>query len=662
MAVAGVAIVELCGREIARRSIVELMTRWQASPWTIAVIAAVAAALAAASFARARSAMLFSALLAVGLAAQLSLGARLQSDGFYYFAYLRSLAFDGDVDFTNDYRLLGLGDKPHLFQPTPTGYAQSAWTIGPAIVWAPFFAGGHIVALSLSARDPSVTTTGISYPYRQAVCVAGLVYGLLGCWFMYRLTARFFERPYAAAAVAAVVSGSFMLWYLVKEPSMTHAPSMALVAAFTLAWAATRERRSRWQWIALGAIAGLMTLVRWQNALFAVLPAWDAARALADAWRRADRRSVRDTLTNGLLFTAAATVAFAPQLVAWHSIYGSWLAVSPVGPRINFGDPQLVDILWSARNGVFSTSPVLYVSAVGLIAFAWTRPALGLPALIAVALMTYFNACIEDWWGSVGFGARRFDGTLPLFCLGLAQAFMASAIIIRRFPAITFWTLAAFLVLWNLTLMSAANSGIVRIGEAASFGEVMAAQGRIFHRWFGNPFSYPVNLLFAMKNGVSPARYDLLSGNRFLGDPTRLYGRLDIGSDDEWVLDQGWHQPEREGSTSFRWATSRATVLMPLHHADDLRVQIRLHAFGFPGAPEQTLTVGINGHPHGPLPISPAWHTAEFMVGRDAWRAGVNRVLLNFAWERRPSDAGLGGDPRPLAAAVDYVRVSVPER
>ena len=34
--------------------------------------------------------------------------------------------------------------------------------------------------------------------------------------------------------------------------------------------------------------------------------------------------------------------------------------------------------------------------------------------------MIYFNASIQDWWGSAGFGGRRFDGTLPLFALGVA--------------------------------------------------------------------------------------------------------------------------------------------------------------------------------------------------------------------------------------------------
>ena len=137
---------------------------------------------------RRMAAFFFAALFAAVSPRQIHLGARLQSDGFYYFAYLRSIAFDGDVEFTNDYKLLGLGDKAHLFNPTPTGYAQSAWTIGPAIVWAPFFAAAHPVAHRLAAGGADVSTNGVSFPYRQAVCIAGLFYGLLGCWFIYRLT------------------------------------------------------------------------------------------------------------------------------------------------------------------------------------------------------------------------------------------------------------------------------------------------------------------------------------------------------------------------------------------------------------------------------------------------------------------------------------------
>ena len=68
--------------------------------------------------------------------------------------------------------------------------------------------------------------------------------------------------------------------------------------------------------------------------------------------------------------TGPSIVAFAPQMLAWKAIYGHYLAVSPVGPQIRWTDPHLGDILWSARNGLFSTAPILYLGALGLIGFA----------------------------------------------------------------------------------------------------------------------------------------------------------------------------------------------------------------------------------------------------------------------------------------------------
>jgi len=662
-AAVGCAIAELGAREIARRSLVAHVIGFV--PGAVSLTIVIAIALCAAAWLR-RGLLIFAVLFAIGLAAQIQLGARLQSDGFYYYAYLRSMAFDRDFNFTNDYTLLGLQDHPQLFQPTRTNHAQSAASIGPAILWAPFLAAGHVVARSLHARHPEIDAQGISFPYRQAVCVAGLFYGLAGCWFCFQITRRYVAATVAALAVAVVVAGSFLLWYFVKEPSMTHAPSMMAVAMFVWTWLWMRDRAfdSRTprgsmflMWVALGAAAGLMTLVRWQNALFSVLPLCDVVVALATAQRSPDRARIADVVLGGAIFTLTAAVVFVPQMIAWRSIYGSWLAVSPLGPQIRWAHPQLVDILWSSRNGLLSWSPVLYLAAIGLVMFAVARPSAGVPLLIAVAAMTYFNATIQDWWGSDGFGGRRFDGTIPMFCLGAAAFIGYAARVIQRHPLRAVTACGALLVIWNLTLMSAANDGAFRIGTTVSYGDTFAAQGRAFHQWFGNPFSYPASLLFALRNGVAPASYDLLRTNRFLSDPLRPYGRVDIGTDDGWLLEDGWHGAEHDGPISFRWAASPAVLMIPLDHAAALTVQVRLHAFGFPSAPAQALTMDVNGHMYGPVTVRDSWDTLEFATGADTWRAGVNRVRLQFAWNRTPAEVGLGGDTRPLAAAVDYIRI-----
>ena len=144
-------------------------------------------------------------------------------------------------------------------------------------------------------------------------------------------------------------------------------------------------------------------------------------------------------------------------MLAWKAIYGSWLAVSPVGPQIRWFDPHVADILWSSRNGLLGTSPVLYAAAIGLLVFTVWRTSVAIPVLLAVALMTYFNSCIQDWWGSDGFGGRRFDGTIPLFCIGLAAFISAASAAVRRFPSAAAIAALSTLAVWNLTLMSAAR-------------------------------------------------------------------------------------------------------------------------------------------------------------------------------------------------------------
>ena len=168
------------------------LMRWRPMPWLpespVALAALPLIALAALLVAHALSrtgtrgrarlvtASVFAALFASGVAVQWQLNARLQSDAFYYFAYLRSIAFDRDVDFTNDYPLLGLSDKAYLWQPpTATGHAHSAWTIGPAIVWAPFFGGAHLAALrqrglGLPGRDRRLVLSRIARRCASPAC------------------------------------------------------------------------------------------------------------------------------------------------------------------------------------------------------------------------------------------------------------------------------------------------------------------------------------------------------------------------------------------------------------------------------------------------------------------------------------------------------------
>src|ERR1700749_3368245 len=55
------------------------------------------------------------------------------ADGFYSWIYARSLAFDGDIDFKNDYALCG--DPFRIGGDRGTGHPDNIFYFGPAVVW-----------------------------------------------------------------------------------------------------------------------------------------------------------------------------------------------------------------------------------------------------------------------------------------------------------------------------------------------------------------------------------------------------------------------------------------------------------------------------------------------------------------------------------------------
>ena len=128
--------VEIGSRQVIRRSLLHELAGLTAPPAGVLIALAGAAAAACllwlwrsrrATVSRA-VALALAVLFVAGLAAQQRLGARLQSDGFFYFAFLRSIVFDRDVNLTNDYPLIGIGGQ-WVETPTSTGYAHTAWPI-----------------------------------------------------------------------------------------------------------------------------------------------------------------------------------------------------------------------------------------------------------------------------------------------------------------------------------------------------------------------------------------------------------------------------------------------------------------------------------------------------------------------------------------------------
>jgi hypothetical protein len=340
-------------------------------------------------------------------------GRVINGDAIQYFAYLQSAVADGDLDFTNDYQRLYLNHDPEtnvwLRNRTPAGRPPNMMAVGPAILWSPFYLAARAVLGQPEAGSRAEAAL------QASVGLAGVFYATVGAWFTFWACAGLFSRRAALWATLVVWLAGPAVYYSFVSPAYSHATSMCAAAAFVYAWLATRDRVGWRQALLIGALGGLVALVRWQDAIVLLLPAGDV---LLSAWRR--ERSPATALRHLALVGLAAIVTFTPQLVAWNAIYGTPMLMPQGAGFMRWTEPAIFSVLFSLRHGLFSWTPALLVAACGLPLLVRRDRQLGWLVVLVLALAIYVNASVMDWWAGAAFGARRFVSLGVLFSLGMA--------------------------------------------------------------------------------------------------------------------------------------------------------------------------------------------------------------------------------------------------
>ncbi len=406
------------------------------------------------------------------------------SDEVKYFSTLRSIYMDRDLHYENEYGhfidrdpVAHAGLLPYRDGPTPTGYRLNDAPIGTAVLWAPFYVVADGVVLVGRALGSSVPRDGYSRPYVWAVCLASLFWGLAGLALTYRLCRAHVSRGAATWGVLAVWFASPLVFYLYITPAMAHASSLFAVALFLWLWHRTRTDRSVGQWVALGAAAGLMVLVRELNWLGLLVIGVDELHRLVTAgrpdvggaWTELSRRSA-GYLAFGL--TVGAVVA--PQLYVYNTLNGTFGPTPFVVEKFSALPVYTVDVLFSGFHGLFSWHPVTLVGVMGLIALWLHAPA------VAMALGAFFVAQVlvvgsyDTWWGGASFGARRFVNCTPVFALGLAALFewLRLRLGVQRYAQV----LVGVLVLWNFGLAIQYSTGLIPRDAPVSMSRIVHNQ------------------------------------------------------------------------------------------------------------------------------------------------------------------------------------------
>jgi hypothetical protein len=541
-----------------------------------------------------------------------------------YFCYLRSAAFDLDLDFTNEYESWGLAVPPL----TPTGHRRNVATVGLPILWSPFFAAAHVYVLFTGWLGASgYAADGNSAPYVRAALAGTITAAVAGAWLLVTVLRRRLSLPIAVVAAVAAVTTSPLLIYVFAEPGMAHGVVFGLACVGV--WLLDRLRRQPTLegWALLGVLMGGLMLVRLQAAAFGLA-------ALPVAIEGITRRTVRPIWL--VISAAAAALVFSPQLVVWKILYGrvftagadlkEWSAEQGIradalfqpGRYLDPSSPRLFDVLFSADHGLFAWTPAVLLGLLFLIGGLRRWGLLGFGGLLVFAATAWFNGSYAtSWRAGDAFGARRFDVIFPFVAMGFGSLLT----FLVRLPLLAPTLLIGAFTVWNIGFATLWRHGAV--GDAAGLEKVAALQAHQLRR---------LSERFLTSIAGAPGRslaYNYFVGTFFFTNSVHD-GLIDLGSQDLPFLTGGWSQPINEvGLPSFRLAYHpRSCVRIPLLRPVALEARVTARAPAKLGT--QVTKVTLNGLVLAQVELDTEWGERSVPLPSSALVSGENLLCLEF--------------------------------
>jgi Dolichyl-phosphate-mannose-protein mannosyltransferase len=431
------------------------------------------------------------ALLLVFLVSLLFLHPIVNGDGIGYYAYVRSLLVDHNLQFSSDWpdskKALDEIFLVNHFIANPitkTGHIPNFYAVGPAILWSPFLGATHLAVLGVGQLGWQVAADGHSRPYVLTMAVATALYGFLGVCLAFAVARRFVDERWAFWAAMGVWLGSSLSAYMYLQPSWSHAHSAFAASLFLWYWVRTREKRTTKQWLTLGLLSGLMVDVYQLNVVFCLAVGYEALWSYAEVWRSQSgwKAQLVGAVRSHAFYAAGMLMGLMPTFIARQIVFGSPIAAGPYTLRLwNWTSPAFALVLFSASHGLLVFTPIVVLALVGLLCLLRQERSVGSVCLL-VAISFYALICCFPWpLGAVGFGNRFFVSLTPIFVLGLASLFARVADRWRnqRAAELRVIPVALLFMVWNLGLLYQWQTHMIAWYGGVYWEEVVYNQFRV---------------------------------------------------------------------------------------------------------------------------------------------------------------------------------------
>lgn len=371
-----------------------------------------------------------------------------------YYAYLPAWFIYQDLTFnfiTHHPLLFGMNEVETTWG---TISSINSYSMGPAMLLAPFFWLGH-----LEAAYWNVPQDGFSYTYLFWMTTGTIIYVMLGLLALRSVLLRYYNDWPTAAALTVLGLGSNLFFYTTYDFMMSHAHSFSLFSVGL--WLAVRWlERPRWAtFLGLSAIAGLIAVTRVPNMIyFLVLAFWGVHNKATLVERFQLFGQHWKMIVGGILVFA---LCFLPSIYYWYNQTG-YFFINGYGAfekMFYWTNPMVAEVLIGYRTGWLIYSPLMILGFIGFWQLYQQRHPSATLFLLYLLLNIYVVSSWFWWWYAGSFGMRPFVDGSAVMAFPIAALFQHWG---RSYLGSHFWTVVvvAFVGL-NLFQSNQYKNGVI---------------------------------------------------------------------------------------------------------------------------------------------------------------------------------------------------------
>jgi|GEM_PF-154869 hypothetical protein len=274
----------------------------------------------------------------------------------------------------------------------PSGNYVMKYASGMAMQYLPFFLVAHALAEPLG-----YPADGFSEPYQLAVQLGGVLFAMLGLWFLRRVLLYYYKDNTVAIVLLLYVLGTNYLNYAAIDVGMTHSWLFSWYAILLYGTHHFYQNRDYKNALLIGFCIGIMALTRPTEIVAVLLPLFWGLNSFRKTAFRERWQFIKTHRTKYLAAALVTVLIGSIQLIYWQYATGNWLVYSYGNEGFDWLRPHVRQYMIGYRTGWLVYTPMMIFALIGFIPFVKNRQNV-VPIVLFVLINTYIVVSWQTWW------------------------------------------------------------------------------------------------------------------------------------------------------------------------------------------------------------------------------------------------------------------------